>query len=370
MSSCQTYMGSQAYKDNFVNGNSSRYYSGMHCAIGPSDSGGSCKATAICMHYRDSRSPGYDASSGAYPFTGPVPPTCNAGQEVPPGSPVMADHTTGVTCDGANQCALAFNVGGANSGGYSLTGAACPSGTGAWSPTAIPPKQPDTSNADGGHTYCDTISGTCVTTHPGDSGAPASSDPASANNTTASHTDTSTGATSSDTTSTSTTTSTNTSTTTTTGTGTGGGGDGSGDSTGTTTGQGTSTTTGTNHTDTPASASSSATKCTTGICDVGNADGSMGTMYEASTDTPSSVYGDFKAAVATSPIISSAAGFFDASSVTGSCPSWHIPGNKYWGPSGFDFDFFCASAMLQILTLAGFLVLAVGSFSAFRIALY
>jgi hypothetical protein len=37
---------------------------------------------------------------------------------------------------------------------------------------------------------------------------------------------------------------------------------------------------------------------------------------------------------------------------------------------GFDFSFFCADGMLAILALAGYIVLAVGAFSAFRIALY
>lgn len=93
-------------------------------------------------------------------------------------------------------------------------------------------------------------------------------------------------------------------------------------------------------------------------------------MYTAGTDTPGSVYNDFKAQVSSAPIMSAATGFFNASSISGTCPTWHIPGNKYWGEAGFDFAFFCADGMLAILTLAGYLVLAVGAFSAFRIAIY
>ncbi|WP_354546689.1 hypothetical protein [Rhodanobacter soli] len=96
----------------------------------------------------------------------------------------------------------------------------------------------------------------------------------------------------------------------------------------------------------------------------------MGQMYTPGTDTPASVYGDFKAQVSASPIMSSASGFFSASGIGGACPTWHIPGNKYWGQAGFSFDFFCADGMLALLALAGYMVLAVGAFSAFRIAIY
>ncbi|GGY20893.1 hypothetical protein GCM10008098_11950 [Rhodanobacter panaciterrae] len=103
---------------------------------------------------------------------------------------------------------------------------------------------------------------------------------------------------------------------------------------------------------------------------MGNADGIMGDMYSAGTDTPASVYADFKAQVSISPLMSSATGFFNASGLGGSCPSWHIAGNKYWGMAGFDFGFFCADGMLALLTLAGYMVLALGAFRAFCIAIY
>ncbi|HEY8329026.1 MAG TPA: hypothetical protein VIO59_11350 [Rhodanobacter sp.] len=96
----------------------------------------------------------------------------------------------------------------------------------------------------------------------------------------------------------------------------------------------------------------------------------MGQLYTPGTDTPASVYGDFKAQVSSSPIMSSASGFFAVSLGGSTCPTWQIPGNKYWGPSGFSFDFFCSSGMLALLALAGYMVLAVGAFSAFRIAIY
>jgi len=103
---------------------------------------------------------------------------------------------------------------------------------------------------------------------------------------------------------------------------------------------------------------------------VGNADGNVGELYTASTDSPASLYADFKASVASAPVVGAASGFFDASSIAGTCPTWHIPGNKFWGEAGFSFDFFCSSGMLALLALAGWLVLAVGAWRAFTIALY
>jgi len=105
------------------------------------------------------------------------------------------------------------------------------------------------------------------------------------------------------------------------------------------------------------------------MCDVGQADGDTGALYTASVDTPGSVYANFKSRVSGSPLITAAAGFFTVNA-SGSCPSWHIPGNQYWGQGGFDFTFFCDSGILAILALAGWIVLAVAAFSAFRIAIY
>jgi hypothetical protein len=102
---------------------------------------------------------------------------------------------------------------------------------------------------------------------------------------------------------------------------------------------------------------------------VGNADGNVGTLYNGGADTPGSVYSGFAASVQTSPIVSSVSSFFTVNA-SGSCPAWHIPGNKYWGAAGFDFSFFCDPAILALLAAAGYIVLAVGAFSAFRIALY
>jgi hypothetical protein len=243
---------------------------------------------------------------------------------------------------GANSCEISLKIGGANSGASVQSGNACAATQGKTQPLPTPS---ETTNANGTKTYCDNL-GNCVTSGPSPPSAPPSAS-SSANNSTdaASNTDTtpaSSGSTS----------------------GSNGSGSGNGSGTGTgTTGSGSGT-------GVPASSSSTSTKCTDGVCDVGNADGQVGQLYTPSTDTPASVYASFKAEVSASPLISAATGFFSPPSASGTCPTWHIPGNKYWGEAGFDFTFFCSDGMLALLSLAGILVLAVGAFSAFRIALY
>lgn len=297
-----------------------------------------------------------DRASYSYAYSLPDPPDyyCQAGLLVPPGTDVNYDAASGSMCTiGQHSCSLALNVGGDHNGSYTQTGEAC-GGTPAGEPKTIPePPEPDPLPG-GGHQACDEISGTCVTVKPPDPGPPAPPSSSTGPNdttTTTGHTTTPGG---------STTTITNT-TTTTTGGGTGGDGTGTGPATSS------SSTAVTQH---PASASTSSSKCTGGACDVGNADGVMGAMYRPSTDTPAGIYNGFSAQVAQSPLITAASGFFTMNASGGTCPVWHIPGNKYWGPSGFDFTFFCSAAMLQLLALAGYLVLAVGAFNAFRIALY
>ena len=102
---------------------------------------------------------------------------------------------------------------------------------------------------------------------------------------------------------------------------------------------------------------------------MGNADGVVGSLYNGSSDTPGSVYSAFAAHVSGSPLVSAATGFFTVN-VGGSCPVWRIPGSMFWGAGGLDFSFFCDPGVLAILALGGWIVLAMGAFSAFRIALY
>jgi hypothetical protein len=72
--------------------------------------------------------------------------------------------------------------------------------------------------------------------------------------------------------------------------------------------------------------------------------------------------------VQNSPISTATTGFLTVNA-SGGCPDWTIPANMYW-TSGFSFSFFCQSAFLQLLQNAGYLVLAVAAYAAFKIAIY
>lgn len=282
-----------------------------------------------------------------YDYTGAGPPTCTQGYMPAAGSTYQYASSDGSAS--YNGCCLSLLLGGPNSGMEVETGVLCAGGG-----TSAPAKPAsETSNPDGSKTYCDQNSGKCVTYNPNGSN-PASSS-SSANNSTDSTSQTNTSG------STSTTNSTSNTSGTTSGSdsGTGTGGTGSGSYSGTT------TTTGT--TDNPATSSSTSTKCDTGVCDVGNADGNIGNLYTPSTDTPASVYAAFKQSVSSSAIVSSVTGFFSLSA-SGSCPVYTMAASKYVPAQTF--DYFCQPGVLSYLQLAGLVVLAVGAFCAFRIALY
>lgn len=290
---------------------------------------------------------------GGYVYSCTAPGSgCVAGTVVPDGTVIQHSSTSGASY--YNGCTLSLVLGGPNSGEQVETGEVQPSGTSTVNQTATPSTQ--TSNSDGSQTFCNS-SGQCMTYNPT---TPINYD---ANGSNASTTSTST-MTNSATSSTSTTDSSSS----TTGTISDGGGSGSGS--GGSGGSYSSTTTGTSTTTTssPASSSSSSQNCTTGVCDVGNFDGQLGTLYTPSQDTPQSVYSQFASSVSSSPLSTAVTGFFGVST-SGSCPSWSIPANKYW-TSGFSFDFFCQSAILSLLSAAGYVVLAVAAYAAFKIALY
>lgn len=286
---------------------------------------------------------------GGYPFTGA---SCVAGTVVPSGSNYNQYESSGELCQGSCEMALSAGTynkatGWSGGGDYVLTGAMC-SGTGS-SKSGLSAPPSETVNADGSKTLCDPISGKCVTTKAAAT-SPASSS-STGNHSTDSSSVTNNPASSSSTTTTTTTTGTN----------------GSGD---TGTSGGSSTSVSSSKTDTPASSSSTASKCTTGVCDVGNADGDPGGLYNAGTDTPGSVYSSFIAQVSNSPIVAATTGFFTVSLSGTSCPTWTLPGNQYWGPSGLTFTSFCDPNFLSMLTMAGYIVLGVAAFCAFRIAIY
>lgn len=300
------------------------------------------------------------------------PPDCNNLPNI--GGSIVAPAGGGVPEAAVGGCCYvpANAVGGSNASGQQLiigtwepTGETC-DGThpGLVTDSTTQPNASETTNADGSKTYCTTgtSNNVCITSNSSPSSAPASSS-TSPNNATNYSSTTSHPASSSSTTT--------TATTTTTGASTPASGSSSGSASGglpstyTSTGQSTQQSV----TDTPASSSSTSGKCTEAVCDVGQADGQVGALYVSSGDSVAAEFASYSAQVASTPIASVVPQFF-AFTPSGTCPTWSIPGNQYWGSSGFSFAFFCQSAFLSLLQAAGFIVLATAAFRAFTIALY
>ena len=76
MATCESYMQSQQYRDNFVTSPSAQYYINKHCGVGPSQDAGCPTSQYVCMLYTDTRNPSYKASSGGWAFTGLPPNPC------------------------------------------------------------------------------------------------------------------------------------------------------------------------------------------------------------------------------------------------------------------------------------------------------
>lgn len=289
---------------------------------------------------------GEPADLGYCGFDGPLPPNCKAGG-VQPIWDTIDKWGDGTTCDAG--CEVALNVGGPFSGLYATTGRYCPydrnKNPAPPKPDDPPKPEPPQCNADGSCQVC--VGDQCVTFDAPKSNPPpppsASSSGDPGNHNTDSHTEYNYGG--------------------------GGGYPPSGSTSGDPAPGGTSGGAPGGDGGGSGPPTSADTKCTTGVCDVGEADGDIGTMYQHSGATISGTFSKYMAEVKGAPVVAAAGSFFGVQA-GGSCPSWHIPGNQYWGPAGFDFSFFCSAGMLAIFQLAGYLVLAAGAFCAFRIALY
>jgi hypothetical protein len=278
---------------------------------------------------------GNETIDNIYTYNGPPIGTgsnCSQGYQLANGTGYQQSSTTGMS--EYQGCCLSMLLGPSGGGSMVETGASCAAKSGA--PTVQSPPA-ETHNPDGSTTYCDTGSGDCVTYNP-NSGGPASSSTSANNSTSSSTTSDPAGSSSS-----------------------GGGGSGTGSGSGSGSGSG-----GTGSGGYPAYASS--TSCTTGVCDVGNADGVIGTLYTPSTDSPSAEFSNFQSTVQNAPVIQAVNGFF-AFNVSGTCPQWVVAPTKYW-PNGLSFEALCESSFSEILGYAGDIVLAVAAFAAFRIALY
>ena len=103
-------------------------------------------------------------------------------------------------------------------------------------------------------------------------------------------------------------------------------------------------------------------------CGPGGATGQVGTLYEGKGRTVAEVFGDFQNGVGNTELGGAATGFFGGCTAGGNCPIWSYDGGEYLG--SLTFDHFCKEPLSALVLLAGWCVLAVASFAAFRIAVY
>ena len=131
MTQCVNYMGSQAYRDNFITGGSAQYYSGMHCAQGPSDEP-ACTSQRVCLMYIDSRAPARRSSNGGWNFFGAAPSDQEKCMAMP--------QKTGVLMAAQNVCVAGCNYSPSDDGGRIFTvkgidGSMRTAGGGTYAPT-------------------------------------------------------------------------------------------------------------------------------------------------------------------------------------------------------------------------------------------
>lgn len=102
-------------------------------------------------------------------------------------------------------------------------------------------------------------------------------------------------------------------------------------------------------------------------CAPGAGAGAVGSLYDRSDRTLTSVFTDFATRVSGSPLISSADRFLTYTG-GGGCPVFTLSGTDYW--QAMEFNFHCSGGLATALTLGGYVLLAYAAFKAFQIALY
>lgn len=94
----------------------------------------------------------------------------------------------------------------------------------------------------------------------------------------------------------------------------------------------------------------------------------IGDVYEGSGKTIDGVIANFRVQVLQSPLIGAAAGFMGNCAFSGQCPVWSYDGGEYMGV--VTFEALCNGALQGLLSYAGWIVMALAAFAAFRIAIY
>lgn len=93
----------------------------------------------------------------------------------------------------------------------------------------------------------------------------------------------------------------------------------------------------------------------------------VGKLYEAKGKTVGDVMSAFESKVMQSPLLGVASNFMGNCSFSGQCPVWTYEA-EYMGK--VTFDALCSGALSSLLGYAGYIVLALAGFAAFRIGVY
>lgn len=94
----------------------------------------------------------------------------------------------------------------------------------------------------------------------------------------------------------------------------------------------------------------------------------VGKLYEGSGKTVESVMSSFRTEALNTPMFSAVSGFMSDCAFGGSCPVWSYDGGQYMGK--VTFDAMCSGALQTLFNYASYIVMALGAFAAFRIAVY
>lgn len=102
--------------------------------------------------------------------------------------------------------------------------------------------------------------------------------------------------------------------------------------------------------------------------DAGSPGQGVGTLYESDGKTVSDEFAEFWAQAQNTPLVGKVNNFFGNCGYGGSCPVWSYNGGEMMGE--VTFDGLCSGALEALFQYGGWIVLAMGAFCAFRIAIY
>lgn len=98
----------------------------------------------------------------------------------------------------------------------------------------------------------------------------------------------------------------------------------------------------------------------------GDAGSGVGNLYEKSGETIGGKFQQFRNRVSGSALASAGDQFFNVQSLGGSCPALTVPGTYYW--EAMSFEYHCSGVLAAALASAGWLLLAIAAYAAFKVA--